>query len=132
MIMFESLHLMRQLLSVCAACVPQCCAKHSGRPLYVQAKATILALVISQISYHLILVMDTQDGVDAAGHVKCDDQAWHEEHGASVVTGPVTIVLLQSLVEQQSCSGGLFALLVGWLLALGNLCGRHDAPSFAS
>ena len=96
----------------------------------MQAKATIFILMISQIADHLSLVMRTENCVNAARHVEGDDQAWHQKHWPSIVTRPVTVVLLQGLVEQQSCTGGLFALFSSRLLALGNFRRRHDAPSF--
>ena len=82
-----------------AATSPQNCTKHGGRSFNVQAKTTILVLVIMEISNHFVLVVYAEHRVQAASHVQSNDQARQQKHRTAIVAWPMSIVLLQSLVK---------------------------------
>lgn len=75
-------------------------AKHGGWALDVQPIATILVLMIMQVALHLCFVGICQHQIEYPGDVAADDQARHEEHGATIVPRPMSIF---SLSHVSSC-----------------------------
>jgi len=77
-------------------------AEHGGSTLDVQPEATVLVLVVPQISQRLLLVGRAEDLVQGSGHVQGDDQAGEEKHGSAVVPWPMPIVLLEAFIESNA------------------------------
>mmetsp|Transcript_21932 Transcript_21932/g.37500 ORF Transcript_21932/g.37500 Transcript_21932/m.37500 type:complete len:203 (+) Transcript_21932:1531-2139(+) len=77
----------------------------------MQTKASILVGVIPQISYVLQLVLRAENVIQHSTCVQTDQQARHEKHRASIVSRPVPILLLQTLVKGDGTLEVLFHTL---------------------
>eukprot|EP00963_Diacronema_lutheri_P000811 scaffold47_cov334-Pavlova_lutheri.AAC.41 len=76
--------------------------EHGGASFNVQAVSTVLVLVVPEVPLHFFPMGRREDPVQLTHGVQRDEQSWHQEHRPSVVTRPVSVVLLQSSVKPES------------------------------
>lgn len=84
----------------------------------MQPKATIQVLVVTQVSNHFLLVLNTEDSVYDASDVQGDDQTRQQKHGTPIVARPVPVMRLQCLVKVHSRPKRALAVVAGGLRSL--------------
>ena len=111
----DSLNLSRCSCISClvqAPCLPEGSAEHGGVALNVESKASVLILVVPEVSDHLFPVMAAQDFVNGLGYIEGNDEPRHEEHGSTIIPGPKTIGRLYALEVLDASPDGVVQCLL--------------------
>jgi hypothetical protein len=79
----------------------------------MEAIAAVFSLVVFEVADDFGLVMGGEDGIETSCGVKSNDQAWEEEHGATIIARPVAIRGLEGFIEREAVAEG-GGDCVGW------------------
>jgi hypothetical protein len=74
--------------------------------LYVEAIAAVFSLVVFEVADDFGLVIGREDGIETSCGVEANDQAWEEEHGATIIARPVAVGGLEGFVEREAVAEG--------------------------